>query len=91
MFVRFSNDNIWEIRHSDETVTAFYRKGLILKDEEVKDVHHPEREYRLWKAYFNNQDDHLPDAFPLIFMAKSEGFDMIKRIHDTKYIFNRLR
>jgi hypothetical protein len=91
VFIQFSNDNIWEIKNTNDSIIAFYRKGIILRGEEVQLVQHPERDYRLWKAYFNNNDGHMPDALPLIFMARSEGFTMINKVADSKYIFNRLR
>jgi hypothetical protein len=92
VLVRFSQYNIWEIRNTDpDSIIAYYRKGIIVPDSEIKDVHHDDRDYRLWKTYFNNELDHMPEAFPMIFYAIEEGYEIIKRIQDSKYVFKRLR
>ena len=77
-----------------DKLVCIYRKGVASSSlvEPIRDVTHDERRYRIWKIYTHHNDStmHEPDVFPLIFYAISEGYEIVEKIRDGKYVFKKI-
>lgn len=94
--MRFGNNpgNIWEVKKNgkEDKMTAIYRGRLSTVSGTIDDVVIDERRYRLWKTFTNHNDGttHMPDVFPLIYHMYSQGYEVLTRIRDSKYTFERI-
>jgi hypothetical protein len=94
VLVRFNQGNVWEIYHNKEEdkLVASYRKDFHDPNFEIVDIKHNEYNYRLWKTFtrYNDGYSFIPDAFPMIYYAHVEGYDLVKKVRETRIIFERV-
>lgn len=92
MYIKFKDDNVWETKQTDErTLVAFYRDRVGRQNNSIVERIFDEREYRLWKTYTHHNENNYPSfVYPMIYEAFRLGFDIVRRISDSKFIFERL-